>query len=156
MTFFQTGREKRRPHPNLSPRHAVSTITRDGRGPFEHSGHVKINAKRYPVHGALENQSKSGSAGGAISWLPTGPTREQVNDACRTDNEHCLYFCLIAMRAHPFALPSTALPCVGDFLAMIGVKSSIMTFLSSFFILHYSSSLISFLNALRNFKDTNR
>lgn len=100
MTFFQTGREKRRPHPNLSPRHAVTTITRDGRGPFEHSGHVKINAERYPVHGALENQSKSGSAGGAISWLPSGPTREQVNDACRTDNEHCLYFCLIAMRAH--------------------------------------------------------
>lgn len=105
MTFFQTGREKRRPHPNLSPRHAVSTITRDGRGPFEHSGHVKINAERYPVHGVLENQSKSGSVSGAISWLSSGPTREQVNDACRSDNEHCLYFCLIAMRAHSSALP---------------------------------------------------
>lgn len=116
MTFFQTGREKRRPHPNLSPRHAVSTITRDGRGPFEHSGHVKINAERYPVHGALENQSKSGSAGGAISWLPSGPTREQVNDACRTDNEHCLYFWLIAMRAHstvlPFPLSRAFLPVI--------------------------------------------
>lgn len=100
--FFQTGREKRRPHPNLSPRHAVSTITRDGRGPFEHSGHVKINAERYPVHGALENQSKSGSAGGAISWLPSGPTREQVNDAYRTDNECRLHMPYRDARAFVF------------------------------------------------------
>lgn len=136
MTFFQTGREKRRPHPNLSPRHAVSTITRDGRGPFEHSGHVKINAERYPVHGVLENQSKSGSVSGAISWLPSGPTREQVNDACRSDNEHCLYFCLIAMRAHSSAL--LLLPLLYNMVSWpssaVFVKSSILL---CFFLFYY-------------------
>lgn len=131
MTFFQTGREKRRPHPNLSPRHAVSTITRDGRGPFEHSGHVKINAERYPVHGVLENQSKSGSVSGAISWLPSGPTREQVNDACRSDNEHCLYFCLIAMRAHSSALP-LLYNMVSWLSSAVFVKSSILLCFFSF------------------------
>lgn len=136
MTFFQTGREKRRPHPNLSPRHAVSTITRDGRGPFEHSGHVKINAERYPVHGVLENQSKSGSVSGAISWLPSGPTREQVNDACRSDNEHCLYFCLIAMRAHSSVL--LLLPLLYNMVSWpssaVFVKSSILL---CFFLFYY-------------------
>lgn len=75
MTFFQDLAERKGARTRTSHLVALFLLSPETAAARSNTlATVKINAERYPVHGALENQSKSGSAGGAISWLAYGPT----------------------------------------------------------------------------------